>query len=373
MKSNQKTKFLIIVWLNFYCFNISFSNNRVLFIGNSYTYYNSLPQIFKNIALDNGIDTEVSSSHFPAFSLEQHFWHQYTLDQINQGNWDFVVLQDFSQRPSNTTAFVKEHTFRYAQKLDSLIHIKSPKATIVFYMTWGRRDGDAQFCKEIPENCTFEGMTNRLEKSYLTMGQMFDARVAPVGLAFKECRNRYSDIELYDPDGSHPSKEGSYLAANVIYHTINFPSIENHKYLFDFPEDKSKKLQAIAFETVNQNLEKCRIIDSRFSVLNNQNDVFTLTANSKLADEYKWVLNDSIILSKQNIAIINLPYGKQKVKLILKAQNREFYSEQNVVNGGTFEIIYYNFILPNAFLIVSILVLVLILTLFLVRRKNLKK
>lgn len=46
------------------------------------------------------------------------------------------------------------------------------------------------------------------------------AAVAPVGMAWWMSLAERPDIVLYQADGSHPSREGSYLAAAVITATL---------------------------------------------------------------------------------------------------------------------------------------------------------
>lgn len=44
--------------------------------------------------------------------------------------------------------------------------------------------------------------------------------LAPVGTAWKNVRLAHPEIALYAPDGVHPSRQGSYLAACVFYSAL---------------------------------------------------------------------------------------------------------------------------------------------------------
>ena len=75
-----------------------FSAPRILFISNSYTSVNNLPQIFHDIAACAGHPPAAIESVTPGgATLHKHLNSQGTLKQIDEGNWDIVVLQAQSQ------------------------------------------------------------------------------------------------------------------------------------------------------------------------------------------------------------------------------------------------------------------------------------
>ena len=142
----------------------------VLFIGNSYTYYNNLPEMISNIANDLGDTVNYDQNTPGGTSLYAHSQNQTTINKINQQNWDFVVLQDQSQRPSLSPSYVAASVYPYATQLVNLINSNYICSEPVFYMTWGRKYGDQTNCQSYPPVCTFLGMQERLRDSYLTMG-----------------------------------------------------------------------------------------------------------------------------------------------------------------------------------------------------------
>src|SRR5688572_1965497 len=71
-----------------------------LFIGNSYTYFNNLPQLVQSLASANS-DTLYADSNTPGgYTLQNHFANSTTLAKINSYPWDHVILQAQSQEPS---------------------------------------------------------------------------------------------------------------------------------------------------------------------------------------------------------------------------------------------------------------------------------
>ena len=105
---------------------------RVLFLGNSYTYVNNLPQLIKDIALANG-DTLVFDSNCPGgHTFNNHFNNATSLSKINAQAWDCVILQAQSQEPSFSPGQVAAQTLPYAIKLDSLIKNNNNCSETVF-------------------------------------------------------------------------------------------------------------------------------------------------------------------------------------------------------------------------------------------------
>ena len=193
---------------------------RVLFIGNSYTYANDLPGTFKSIALSLG-DTVYTSSVAPGgFTFNQHSVYAATLDSIRLGNWDFVVLQEQSQIPAFSPGQVQNDCVPYAKRLSDSIRTHNPCAEIVFFMTWGRKNGDASNCANYPPICTYAGMQQGLYNSYLMLSDSNQASCSPVGAVWRVFRTLYPTIELYSPDESHPAITGTYLAACTFYSSL---------------------------------------------------------------------------------------------------------------------------------------------------------
>lgn len=190
---------------------------RVLFIGNSYTHVNQLPELIRGLAESEGRIFEYRMIAPGGCTLQKHIGNPDVETALRSGRWDFVVIQEQSRAPTQKPDQVRREVYPAARSLDSLRRKYNPKAHTVFYMTWGRRDGDTERCMENPAVCTYEGMQARLRESYLEMTYANEAWCAPVGVAWKRVRTEHPAISLYQPDKSHPSLAGSYLGANVFY------------------------------------------------------------------------------------------------------------------------------------------------------------
>jgi len=225
---------------------------EVLFLGNSYTYSNNMPNMASQIATSLG-DTLLVEMNAPGgWKLEQHAANNSSsIQKIQEKNWDYVVLQAQSNEPSFPPSQVEQETYPFAQILVDSIESNYSCTEPIFFMTWGRKNGDNINGQFYPIISTYLGMQQRLRESYLEMGIDNDATVAPVGMAWKESINTNPNFELYTNDESHPNIAGSYLTACVFYCTIFQESCLGASF---FPSalssDEAATLQSIASAVV---------------------------------------------------------------------------------------------------------------------------
>ena len=210
--------------------------------------------MIKDLALAQG-DTLIFDSYSPGgYTFSNHFNDVTSKSKISQGNWDYVVLQAQSQEPSFSPAQVSGQTLPFAIKLDSLIALYNPCANTVFYETWGRKYGDVANCPFYPPICTYTGMQNRLKQSYKMFADTVDDIMAPVGEAFRKVISTNTLINLYQSDDSHPSLEGTYLAASVFYETLFQRAVISNTYNPGISSTTLSVLNQAAHQTVVDSL-----------------------------------------------------------------------------------------------------------------------
>lgn len=239
------------------------AQTSVLFIGNSYTTQNDLPNTFRLLALSLGDTVEVDLSAPGGFRLEQHREYGPTLNAINARPWDVVVLQEQSQIPSvhpSNTALAS--CLGAARALVDLIKLNHECTLPVFYMTWGRENGDEQQCPTWPPVCTYQGMQDLLRERYLLMTEENFGRAAAVGAAWQRVRAERPDIDLYEADGSHPTPAGTYLAACVFYTTIFQSSCSGAPFTSALEPEVATALQTIASSAVLDSASTWRLFGS---------------------------------------------------------------------------------------------------------------
>jgi prepilin-type N-terminal cleavage/methylation domain-containing protein len=212
---------------------------KVLFVGNSYTSVNNLPQIVKLLA-DSAKEKrafEPDAQTVGGATLQLHWDQGVALGKIQATAYDFVVLQEQSQMP-----LIDPEATRYAAGLFDTEIKKSGAATCLF-MTWAR-----QYAPETQSTFT---------DVYNSIGKDLGATVAPVGVAFQSALKADPSLVLHQADGSHPTARGSYLAACVFYATFYRKSpvgLTAQTYdgdaLITLPAADAHFLQSIAWETV---------------------------------------------------------------------------------------------------------------------------
>ena len=100
------------------------------------------------------------------------------MEKIRQGGWDVVILQVYkhilgliykstisilcfqeqSQYTSSGEKDICNISYSFAKLLSHEIHQANPDTKVQWYLTWGRPNGDAERCDQIPQVCTFDGM-----------------------------------------------------------------------------------------------------------------------------------------------------------------------------------------------------------------------
>ena len=216
----------------------------VLFIGNSYTHFNAMPQMLERLAAaGQGQPVRARRITPGGCSLEKHWTVTGAPDFIRDGGWDYVILQARSLSAIEDPLSVR----RYARLFDRAI--RKAGARTVLYMTWAR-----QHAPELQQTIT---------AAYLAIGRQCGALVAPVGEAWKRVLAGRRNLALHGRDGSHPNRIGSYLAACVFYATIHGKSPEglpgrltvldedgSRRVLIGLARDRAAYLQRTAWQAV---------------------------------------------------------------------------------------------------------------------------
>ncbi len=213
---------------------------RILFIGNSYTFFNDMgPTLFHGVAKSAGYTVLADTVTKGAWTLAKFANAEDEMgakvrEALARERYDFIVMQEQSHTPVTNNAGFSEGAGKLVQM------IRANGATPVFYETWGRKNGNGDIEKFHLEG--HEPMTWRLAAAYHRAGRDYSVAVADVGPAFHDVYTN-TEINPYYPDGSHPSIAGSYLAALVIFARIfGLTTTEHVTYL---PESVSEETAAV--------------------------------------------------------------------------------------------------------------------------------
>lgn len=192
---------------------------RILWIGNSFTFYNDVPKMVEDMAKLNGIPVSTTRVLKGGESFKGHLQNPELTKQLEKGGWDYVVMQEFSSTPAYSTKYVAENILPYAAEIDSLAKKYSNDVETIYYMTWGHKNGNTRQT-DYPLDDSYELMQERIFTTYTDMAYENGGTVAPVGVAWRNVRKNHPEIELYIEDNFHPSLEGSYLAALTLLGTM---------------------------------------------------------------------------------------------------------------------------------------------------------
>lgn len=178
---------------------------RVLFVGNSYTYYNGLPDLVAQLAAIAGEPRPLRPAQVAVggATLDGHVQSGAALRAIRSGGaggaWDVVVLQEQSLRPLDAP----DAMLRSVRALADVV--SGTGARLILYETWARQAQPAR--------------QDSISAGYRRAAERSGAQVVPVGRLWSRLRPTVEAAggTLYDADGSHPSALGSYVAAAAFY------------------------------------------------------------------------------------------------------------------------------------------------------------
>lgn len=170
---------------------------RVLFIGNSLTYYNDLPGTVAALAITTGDTIRARSVSFPDYALVDHLRQGSAVTAIKSDKWNYVVLQ---QGPSSLQVN-RDSLIDMTKLFDA--SIKQAGAKTALFSVWPQTSNYSTFPRAI--------------ESYRLAALAVGGVYLPVGAAWQTALDENSSLPLYSNDGLHPSELGTYLAALVMY------------------------------------------------------------------------------------------------------------------------------------------------------------
>ena len=200
----QKLLFLLFVLISTYSSVYSQEKNpintqtafNVLFVGNSLTYTNNLPELVKEYAISKNITITTEMIAFPNYAIQDHWNDGKVQKLISSKLYDFVIIQ---QGPSSQNDG-RNMLIEYGKKYTRLCKLNGSK--LCYFMVW----------PSLNYYHTFDGVI----KNHTDAAAINSAILLPVGNVWKEYIDTAKNIEYYGDDGFHPSLKGSQIAAKVI-------------------------------------------------------------------------------------------------------------------------------------------------------------
>lgn len=173
---------------------------KVLFIGNSFTFYNDLPGMLEVLARENHKRVAAKTVARGGATLQDHWDRGDAVKTLREGHWDFVVLQDRSGRVRSDPEVVLTSARLFDDEIEKV------GAKTLLYVT-----------------PTYKGQVEAQQatlRGYAAVAESLGATVVPVGVAFHGVYSALPDVELHAQDRVHPGPKGTLLAAVVFYAVI---------------------------------------------------------------------------------------------------------------------------------------------------------
>lgn len=188
---------------------------NLLFVGNSFTYFNEMPRMVQELAQANGREAEAftfakGGAKLLSYTEERDKFAEFR-NLYSARPYDFCVLQEYSTLPVEDYGAFQRGVQGVTKATRAYVR------QYLLYETWGFREGQSQL--EALGLSSGE-MTDALQEAYRKLGAELGIPVAPVGAAFRWMRQSAPELGLYADDGKHPSYRGSALAALVIYRAL---------------------------------------------------------------------------------------------------------------------------------------------------------
>ena len=210
---------------------------KILFIGNSFTYNWNMPRMVEKMGEYNGFDWDVDQSTLGGSYLEEHWKSERgltTREYLSKTAYDHIILQDHSTNP----VLNPDNSINYIKKFINL-PLKNPSKWH-FFSTW-----------MYPYLSKKSNDTLPINKFYKKLQSKIGHEVIEIGKVFKLFIQENPEIKLLGDDNKHPSPQGSYMAACVIFsHLTNKSPIGLPSRFFE--QDQSQK-QVIYYNILHGN------------------------------------------------------------------------------------------------------------------------
>jgi len=178
----------------------------VLFVGNSLTYTNDLPEMVTDIGKTIDQEIRVTSLCYPNYGLEDHWRDGQIKELLKSGRFEYVIFQ---QGPSSQ-AYGLSSLVEYGAKIGALA--RQHGAQPAYLMVWPALQYYYTFPKVISNHEDAAGKN--------------DAILIPAGKAWQQYRTGSFGEDLYSGDQFHPSVAGTLLTTLAIVHVL-FPGLDS--------------------------------------------------------------------------------------------------------------------------------------------------
>lgn len=237
---------------------------NVLFIGNSLTYYNDMPQILQNMVNETDPDINIEQVSYPGFSLFAHLENiieessednvktrkksegevTATEKKIQEKNWDIIVMQT-----GGVNILIPEiKNLKVDPAIQEILNLSNCQSKYVLFNTWTTKiDYPKEYCYPAvvidkyakpgekicsPKISDEKDYSKLLESGYKELASKNNLILTKHAVLFEKVRQKHPNLDLLEDD-MHPSREGAFLSAAIFYELLTGKKANKLKYNAD--------------------------------------------------------------------------------------------------------------------------------------------
>jgi len=220
---------------------------EIFFLGNSFTAANDMPGIVNELANEASLQCNIETYAPGGQFSTDHCINQAVYDIINSKDWDYVVIQDNQGAFVNPPPYVGPDYVNANTQLYDSIKAKNICTSVIWFAGWAAEGGyPTYFPGDNTQSCIERILANVIHMNN-SMGEV----VGPIGEGWIRSLDEQPSIDLFSSDGHHPSIEGSYLTASVLFSLIFKYDGTNLSYTAGINNTDAAYLRQIGYEVVS--------------------------------------------------------------------------------------------------------------------------
>lgn len=324
----MKNNYLLVL-----LFATLFSNaqvqKKILFVGNSMTYFNDMPMLFESIANEKGKNVDVDFYAPGGTGFVNHHVDNNVYDLFENNVWDVVVLQPGTAESAGVSWPVTTTATRGNQMQDS-IKKYSPCAKVVLYeIPYGVPSAD--------NYANYFQVQTMMKDSITKLADNMEVSFAAAGECARQHYLAQQDLLLHSSyNDVHPNLNGSYLVACAMFCTIFQESVSGVAFNGGVSPANAAYFQGIADNIVLNNKALWRIntfdLHSEFSAAQTDN-VVNFTNLSTNFTSLLWDFGDGTTSTDPNPQHFYTELGTKIVTLTVTRNGcSEVYTKNIVIN-----------------------------------------